>query len=313
MGLRMSSSRFESSDLSSERLGPQSHHHQQHRRSLSPGAVPPRTRSLSHNQAATGSSEEPGTSFSRRPGRPRLSGHSHSSHQAGSGHNVPSVVMLDRLISEIEANGGVIPPDDPQFMRLLRAYRHAPAMSSEGGETGGRARPASIMDVESLLAAAGPEGSSSGRAHRSRRAGGGRQRASAFTSAEDDAMEERLAAVRRQVLLSLAAASSSSPSRRRQWPESLLLLSGHDRPCPFCRRVIPADDYDLHYVMCLTLPRVTYNEDTLQCDKGECSICLEDMKAGDKIARLPCLCIYHKHCIDDWFQRKQTCPEHPGD
>lgn len=226
MGLRISSSRFESSDVSSERLGPHSHHHQQHRRSLSPGAVTPRTRSLSQNQAATGSSDEPGTSFSRRTGRPRPSGPSHSSHQTSGGHSVPPVVMLDRLISEIEANGGVIPPDDPQILRLLRAYRYTPTASNEVGEAGGRARPASVMDVESLLATAGLEGSNGGRVHRSRRSGGGRQRTSASSSAEDDAIEERLAAVRRQVLLSLAAASSSSPSRRRQWPESLLLLSG---------------------------------------------------------------------------------------
>ena len=35
-------------------------------------------------------------------------------------------------------------------------------------------------------------------------------------------------------------------------------------------------------------------EDVLTEDKGECVICLEDMLNGEKIARLPCLCIYHK-------------------
>lgn len=39
---------------------------------------------------------------------------------------------------------------------------------------------------------------------------------------------------------------------------------------------------------------VLYKEDVLTEDKGECVICLEDMLNGDKIARLPCLCIYHK-------------------
>jgi len=30
-------------------------------------------------------------------------------------------------------------------------------------------------------------------------------------------------------------------------------------------------------------------------DKGEeCVICLEELSQGDVIARLPCLCIYHK-------------------
>ena len=53
-----------------------------------------------------------------------------------------------------------------------------------------------------------------------------------------------------------------------------------------------------------------HTEDTLLSDAGECSICLDDMMAGefvifhfqwslfsyykgDEIARLPCLCIYH--------------------
>ncbi|KAH9282178.1 E3 ubiquitin-protein ligase ZNRF2 [Echinococcus granulosus] len=302
MGMRMSSTRFDSSDVASaERLSPHSHHHH---RSSSP-TTGPRARSLSHNHqhtAATGSAstlDEPGSSSGHRTRR----GHGHT------GHNVPPMVMLDRLIADIEANGGVISPDDPRIIRLLQVYRTSAA---ESGEASGRARPVSVLDADSLFA--GTEGASMGRGHRSRRSGGRHHSPTAVaTAADDGALEERLSAVRRQVLLSLTAASSSSPHRRRQWPESLLLLSGRDRPCIFCKRMIPHDDYDLHYVMCLTRPRVTYNEDTLQTDKGECSICLEDMKAGDRIARLPCLCIYHKKCIDNWFQRKQTCPEHPGD
>merc|ERR1719354_1070637 len=35
------------------------------------------------------------------------------------------------------------------------------------------------------------------------------------------------------------------------------------------------------------------------------------MCQGDRIARLQCLCIYHKHCLDEWFQRNRCCPEHP--
>ncbi|KAA8577805.1 hypothetical protein FQN60_011540, partial [Etheostoma spectabile] len=30
---------------------------------------------------------------------------------------------------------------------------------------------------------------------------------------------------------------------------------------------------DLHLVLCLTKPRVTYNEDVLAKDAGECAIC----------------------------------------
>ncbi len=35
-------------------------------------------------------------------------------------------------------------------------------------------------------------------------------------------------------------------------------------------------------------------DDVLSRDSGECSICLDDMFQGDTIARLPCLCVYHK-------------------
>lgn len=37
-----------------------------------------------------------------------------------------------------------------------------------------------------------------------------------------------------------------------------------------------------------------FSEDVLSKDAGECAICLEELQQGDTIARLPCLCIYHK-------------------
>ncbi|XP_056618233.1 E3 ubiquitin-protein ligase znrf2 [Triplophysa dalaica] len=83
--------------------------------------------------------------------------------------------------------------------------------------------------------------------------------------------------------------------------------------CPVCSKFISTDEMDLHLVMCLTKPRVTYNEDVLVKDTGECAICLEELVQGDTIARLPCLCIYHKGCIDEWFEVNRSCPEHPSD
>jgi hypothetical protein len=41
---------------------------------------------------------------------------------------------------------------------------------------------------------------------------------------------------------------------------------------------------------------VSISEDMLTEDKGECVICLEELIQGNTIARLPCLCIYHKRC-----------------
>uniref|UniRef100_U5EPP5 E3 ubiquitin-protein ligase ZNRF1 n=1 Tax=Corethrella appendiculata TaxID=1370023 RepID=U5EPP5_9DIPT len=83
--------------------------------------------------------------------------------------------------------------------------------------------------------------------------------------------------------------------------------------CPVCSKFVMPDDIECHLVMCLTKPRLSYNEDCLTDAKGECVICLEDLCPGDIIARLPCLCIYHKGCIDKWFEVNRSCPEHPGD
>ncbi|BFZ13228.1 hypothetical protein BsWGS_16267 [Bradybaena similaris] len=83
--------------------------------------------------------------------------------------------------------------------------------------------------------------------------------------------------------------------------------------CPVCSKQIASDDIECHLVMCLTKPRISYNEDVLSEDKGECVICFEELIQGDTIARLPCLCIYHKGCIDKWFEVNRSCPEHPSD
>nr|XP_027201815.1 E3 ubiquitin-protein ligase ZNRF1-like isoform X2 [Dermatophagoides pteronyssinus] len=82
-----------------------------------------------------------------------------------------------------------------------------------------------------------------------------------------------------------------------------------DVKCSGCSKIILKDELQFH-LMCYKLP-FNYNEDVLTEDKGECVICLEDMLNGEKIARLPCLCIYHKKCIDAWFNVNRSCPEHP--
>lgn len=42
----------------------------------------------------------------------------------------------------------------------------------------------------------------------------------------------------------------------------------------------------------------------------ECSICMEEFIANSTIARLPCLCYFHRVCIDSWFKRGRECPVH---
>ncbi|XP_041375991.1 E3 ubiquitin-protein ligase ZNRF2-like [Gigantopelta aegis] len=94
-------------------------------------------------------------------------------------------------------------------------------------------------------------------------------------------------------------------------PVHLFALQGIK--CPVCSKFIPPEDLECHLVMCLTKPRITYNEDILEEEKGECVICFEDLDKGNVIARLPCLCIYHKSCIDKWFEVNRSCPEHPAE
>ncbi|CAI5756254.1 unnamed protein product [Candida verbasci] len=47
-------------------------------------------------------------------------------------------------------------------------------------------------------------------------------------------------------------------------------------------------------------------------ESNECVICLEDLKPGDKVGRLECLCVFHYKCIKDWFNKKGygECPVH---
>jgi len=49
--------------------------------------------------------------------------------------------------------------------------------------------------------------------------------------------------------------------------------------------------------------------------QDECPICYEFLIKGIKIARLPCLCVYHQHCIEAWFKQKtaRKCPLHGMD
>ncbi|KAJ8333673.1 hypothetical protein SKAU_G00409920 [Synaphobranchus kaupii] len=83
--------------------------------------------------------------------------------------------------------------------------------------------------------------------------------------------------------------------------------------CPLCSKSVASNEMEVHFIMCLSKPRLSYNDDVLARDAGECVICLEDLQQGDTIARLPCLCIYHKSCIDSWFEINRSCPEHPSD
>ena len=107
--------------------------------------------------------------------------------------------------------------------------------------------------------------------------------------------------------------SNSNRNSRDRNSTPVLHFLGRDIKCPVCNKKVPSDDVEVHLVMCFTRPKIDYNDYILDSDKGECAICLDEMCSGETIARLPCLCIYHKSCIDEWFKRKNACPEHPSE
>eukprot|EP00727_Mastigamoeba_balamuthi_P004712 m51a1_g14239 putative e3 ubiquitin-protein ligase znrf2 (389) ;mRNA; r:231920-233404 len=43
----------------------------------------------------------------------------------------------------------------------------------------------------------------------------------------------------------------------------------------------------------------------------QCEICFEDMREGQRISRLGCLCAFHDECISRWFEKRACCPNHP--
>ncbi|EGE01680.1 FYVE zinc finger protein [Trichophyton equinum CBS 127.97] len=57
---------------------------------------------------------------------------------------------------------------------------------------------------------------------------------------------------------------------------------------------------------------VATEKDCLGTDgvQSECSICMEEYEVGTELARLECLCKFHKTCILGWFDCKEECPVH---
>lgn len=46
----------------------------------------------------------------------------------------------------------------------------------------------------------------------------------------------------------------------------------------------------------------------LEKEKGNCVICLDNFKNGDEIIYLPCLHVFHKNCLLEWFRGHNFCP-----
>lgn len=112
--------------------------------------------------------------------------------------------------------------------------------------------------------------------------------------------------------------------------------------CPICRRALPprgpnGDESarEAHIVDCIRardpgyqgeggtgggssgtrvhmLPFTATEKDCVGEDgtPQECSICMVEYDVGDELARLECLCKFHKDCIVEWMSHKAECPLH---
>ena len=49
-------------------------------------------------------------------------------------------------------------------------------------------------------------------------------------------------------------------------------------------------------------------DDDKRDPKNSCSICIEEYQAGEEISSLPCLHMFHCHCINEWLRHCNTCP-----
>ena len=117
----------------------------------------------------------------------------------------------------------------------------------------------------------------------------------------------------------------------------LFMNRGEPKKCEYCGKMVNPmrEDPEIHMVKCMTKPRIKHTVFELEEPKmsrtelgegdndnnkdknsnsnlidEECTICFDEYKIGDKLARLECFCVFHKSCLDNWLSRKQCCPLH---
>jgi hypothetical protein len=142
-------------------------------------------------------------------------------------------------------------------------------------------------------------------------------------------------------------ASAASSSRNRTLPPTPQIAEEDE--CPICHRELPSRELpnfeaarEAHINACIQShstygsPRVPatggaepagppppirrtgmykYVATEKDCiDDAECTICLEEFAVGVGMARLECLCRFHRSCISAWFvNHPGRCPVHQHD
>ncbi|RBR15552.1 uncharacterized protein FIESC28_07317 [Fusarium coffeatum] len=132
-----------------------------------------------------------------------------------------------------------------------------------------------------------------------------------------------------------------SSSRQRALPPTPQIAEEDE--CPICHRELPSQSLpnaealrESHITTCIqthstygtprggeggapVAPRrtgmYTYVATEKDCiDDAECTICLEEFTVGVPMARLECLCRFHRACISSWFVKHPgRCPVHQHD
>lgn len=87
----------------------------------------------------------------------------------------------------------------------------------------------------------------------------------------------------------------------------ILVLIAHWFKRCFERQMMPDPSRNLNNFNDL-IPEIEYSAE-LHENVTECSICLQDFQAKEKVIRiLACEHIFHRGCLQDWLFRKQFCP-----
>ncbi|KAK1473366.1 FYVE zinc finger protein [Colletotrichum cuscutae] len=148
-------------------------------------------------------------------------------------------------------------------------------------------------------------------------------------------------------MLDVGPSSSSSAHYNRALPPPPPQIAEEDE-CPVCHRELPSRTLpnfeqlrETHINTCITshsayggtptgetppvgtppplavrrtgmFPYVATEKDCV--DSAECTICLEEFEVGVPMARLECLCRFHRSCISAWFiNHPGRCPVHQHD
>jgi len=106
--------------------------------------------------------------------------------------------------------------------------------------------------------------------------------------------------------LALGSRGQSEPEPRTMQRSEVRQLVEHFRrvrPGAHQSAMHPADTEDV-----AALPTHRFQYSSGGGVSQECSVCLSELEAGDRMVILPCFHRFHKACCDEWLKRSSNCP-----